>query len=58
MAKDLKRTKPDWRDIPHSWLLMSKHSEKSKEENDKYELIAALQDEDFKIEILNAAVKN
>lgn len=58
MAKDLKKTKTNWHDIPHSWLLASESSKNTKTESGKHKLMTALQNEDFKIELLNAAVKS
>lgn len=58
MEKDPNMTKINWRDISYSRLSASESSENTNAESIKRELTAALQSEDFRIELLNAALRN
>ncbi len=58
VEKDPNMTKINWRDISYSRLSASESSENTNAESIKRELTAALQSEDFRIELLNAALRN
>ncbi|MDD2217680.1 MAG: hypothetical protein PHW03_06740 [Eubacteriales bacterium] len=58
MSKDLNITAEKQSDAPYRWLFFTDTREVSDDENYREKIMSALKDENFKIEILNAALDN
>lgn len=58
MSEFLNITKEDQCDTPYRWLFFTDTREVPNNESYRDEIMSALEDESFKIEILNAALDN